>query len=246
MHIFKGVLKTGTVALINLIAGVGLFIGFATMVRADSAPEQQYDMFHLSAEVEIEVVNDLMRVNMVAQSTGTDAAELANNINASMGWAVAKLKQYPAIDTRTRDYQTYPQYERNGSRVKGWVASQSIELETDNFDQAGKAIQVLQERLQVQGMQLVAKPATRKRTEDQLINSALNAFKQRALLVQTNMGAPGYRIVDLSINTQGGRVYQRAAQQRGAMESMSVSSAPAIEAGTSTVQVHVNGRIQLE
>lgn len=209
--------------------------------------EPQYDVYQLSASAEIEVPNDLMTVTLVAQATGSDAAALANKINASMGWAVSKLKPYTAIDTRTLDYQTQPQYERNGSRIKGWIASQSIRLETDDFEQAGKAIQMLQERLQVQGMRMSAKPATRKRAEDELMNKALNAFKERALLVQTNMGAPAYRIMNLSINTSGaGHQYSRGENYRGVEAKMSVASAPAIQAGTSQVTVQVNGQIQLE
>jgi len=211
------------------------------------AAETQYDVYQLSAEAEIEVVNDLMTVNLVATSTGSDPAELANKINATMGWAVAQLGPYTAIDSQTLDYQTYPQYERNGTRIKGWVASQSIQLETDDFEQAGKAIQLLQERMQVQGMRHKAKADTRERAEERLINTALEAFKRRALLVQTNMGARGYRVMNLAINTSGsGHQPRNQEYMRGATSKLSVSSAPVIESGTSTVRVHINGRIQLE
>lgn len=221
--------------------------GQVAFAQDSHSHEPQYDVYQLSASAEIEVPNDLMTVTLVAQATGSDAAALANQINASMGWAVSKLKPYTAIDTRTLDYQTQPQYERNGSRIKGWIASQSIRLETDDFEQAGKAIQLLQERLQVQGMRMSAKPETRKRAEDELMNKALNAFKARALLVQTNMGAPAYRIMNLSINANGsGRQYAQMDNYRGAEAKMSVASGPAIEAGTSQVSVHVNGQIQLE
>lgn len=223
-----------------------LLLGVSNVVYAQShtVAEPQYDVYHLSADAQADVANDLMSVNLVAQATGTDSAELANKINANMGWALSQLKAFPSIDTRTLDYQTYPQYERNGSRIKGWVASQSIRLESDNFEQSSKAIQLLQERMQVQGMHLKAKPTTRKKAEDQLINKALEAFKQRATLVQTNMGAPGYRIMNLSINANGAQPH-RNYRSESAMD-MSVSSAPAIEGGTSTVTVHVSGQIQLE
>lgn len=209
--------------------------------------ESLYDVYQLSAEAQIDVANDLMSVNLVATATGSDAALLANKINATMGWAVSKLGPFTAIKTKTLDYQTHPQYERNGSRIKGWVASQSIQLETDDFEQAGDAIQVLQERMQVQGMRLKAKADTRERAEEQLINTALESFKRRAKLVQTNMGAQGYRVMNLSINTDGSGHYDRQQDyRRGAVSAMSESSAPAIEAGTSTVTVHLNGQIQLE
>jgi len=234
-----------------ILALLCLLISSNVLAQTDGpAPgfiEPQYDIYHLSAEAEIDVANDLMTVNLVATSTGSDPAELANKINATMGWAVNQLRPFTAIDSQTLDYQTRPQYERNGSRIKGWVASQSIQLETDDFEQAGKAIQKLQERMQVQGMRHKAKADTRERAEERLINTALEAFKRRALLVQTNMGARGYRVMNLSIDTNGGNAHYRERDyMRGAVAEMSVSSAPAIEAGTSTVTVHINGAIQLE
>jgi len=225
---------------------ISLFFSIVAHAQTIGAIEPQYDVYQLDAEAEIDVANDLMTVNLVATATGSDPGELANKINATMGWAVGKLGPFTAITTQTLDYQTHPQYERNGTRIKGWVARQSIQLETDDFKQAGDAIEVLQERMQVQGMRLRAKVATRESAEEQLINTALETFKRRAKLVQTNMGASGYRVMNLSINTDGqGRHYSEDAYMRSnTMRSESV--APVIEAGTSTVRVHLNGQIQLD
>lgn len=231
----------------TLLALAALFFSCVVSAQTIGAIEQQYDVYQLSAQAEIDVANDLMTVNLVATATGSDPGELANKINATMGWAVGKLGPFTAITTQTLDYQTHPQYERNGSRIKGWVASQSIQLETDNFEQAGDAIEMLQERMQVQGMRLKAKAETRERAEEQLINTALEAFKRRAKLVQTNMGASGYRVMSLSINSDGsGRGYAEHDYMRANTMARSESYAPAIEAGTSTVRVHLNGQIQLE
>ncbi len=205
-----------------------------------------YDLIHLSASARSDVANDLMTVNMSAQAQGKDTSKLASEINNTMNWAVSELKSFADITARTRDYQTYPQYERNGSKIRSWTATQTIELKSENFEQAGKAIQLLQSRLQVQGMQLSAKPSTREQAEDKLINEALDAFKRRALLVQNNMDASEYRIVNLSINTNNGG--GRAPMHRSVSydSSISVESAPAIEAGTSSVTVRVDGQIQLD
>ena len=229
---------------------VGLLLGwgsacFSASVSADDN-DLHYDVIHLSASARSEVANDLMTVNLNAQAQGKDTSKLASEINNTMNWALSQLKSFPDVTARTRDYQTYPQYERNGSKIRSWTATQTIELKSDNFEQAGKAIQLLQSRLQVQGMQLSAKPATREQAEDKLINEALDAFKRRALLVQNNMDASEYRIVNLSINTNNGggpRPMHRGASYDSAM---SVESAPAIEAGTSSVTVRVDGQIQLD
>ncbi len=215
--------------------------------QANDGDALVYDVYSISAEVEADVSNDLMTVNMVVQAQGKESAQLANDINATMGWALARLQAFRSIESETRDYQTQPRYERNGSRIIGWNATQRLQLKTENFEEAGDAIQTLQERLQVQGIQMSAKPATRKKAEDQLINQALEAFKRRALLVQTNMGAPDYQIVNVNINTGGSRGHMMdAPRMRSSASSLSVESAPAIAAGTSRVFVSIQGRIQLD
>jgi predicted secreted protein len=165
-----------------------------------------------------------------------------------MGWAINKLRPFPTLNKKTRDYQTYPRYDSSQARrLIGWRATQTLQIETDDFEAAGKAIQLLQERLQVQGMRLSAKPESRKRALDALINEALDAFKQRARLVQRNMGSTGFRIIDLNIQTDRamGPSYSDGVATAEIMRSAVVSE-PAIEAGTSRVSVQVYGRIHLD
>lgn len=226
-----------------ILIACSFMLSNAVHAQTVATAEPQYDVYQLSAEAETDVVNDLMSVNLVAQASGNDSAELANKVNATMGWAVAKLKPFTAIDVRTLDYQTYPQYERKGSQIKGWIASQTIRLETDDFEQAGKAIKTLQQRMLVQGMRHKPKPETRERAEVQLINTALEAFKRRSKLVQTNMGAKGFRVMNLSINTNRAQPEFRG---RATTSAISEVATPVIQAGTSNVTVHINGQIQLE
>lgn len=231
---------------IILLGSIALFASQAS-AQTLSIGEPQFDVFQLSADAQVEVDNDLMNVRLVVQATDPNAAQLANKINATMGWALLQLKPFTSIETQTLNYQTYPQYERNGTKIKGWVANQTLQLETDDFENAGKAIQILQEKLQVQSMRLKAKVETRQKAEEKLINEAMNSFKRRADLVATNMGAGSFRVMNLSINTQGsGPQYGQYDNFRGAATRAAVESAPAIEAGTSTVTVNVNGQIQLQ
>ena len=218
--------------------------------QAQVLGETLYDVYRLSSEARIEVDNDLMVATLVVQEEDADAAELASKVNATMSWAIEQMKSYPDVLVKSRDYQTYPRYENSSTRrLIGWRAQQSLELETDDFGSAGKAIQVLQERLQVQGIALSVKPATREKASEVLMQNALNAFKERAELVQRTMGSDNYRILDVDIQTENsGGINPRHA--RMAMESddfgAQSSIAPAIVAGSSTVVVRVYGRIQLD
>ena len=231
---------------------VGLFALALFAIGVDKAVADQhtpvFDIVAFSVDTETDVANDLMSVTLVAQDKNADAAVLADTINRRMQWAIDELTAFPAIRTETLGYQTYPQYETGGSRrIIGWSGSQSLQLETENFEMAGKAIQVLQERLQVQGMQLSAQRSTRKTAEQELIDDALEAFRERAVRIQKAMDADSYRVLDISVNSNDrGSV---PVQARGmAMEASSARSVatPTIEAGTSAVQVRIDGRIQLQ
>ncbi|MEE9334791.1 MAG: SIMPL domain-containing protein [Granulosicoccaceae bacterium] len=204
-----------------------------------------YDVYSLSANAQSEIKNDLMTVSVVAQAEGSDAAVVADSINATMAWAVIQLKPFGRIKTETRDYRTNPKYAGKPARIVGWNAIQMLQLESSDFDAMGSAIQKLQARLQVQGMNLGVKPSTRKQAEDALINEAMNAFKQRALLVQQNMGAPGYRVININIGTDGHSTNFRQIETMS-HDASHMSSAPAIEAGASMISVRIDGSIQLE
>ncbi|MFT6300853.1 MAG: putative secreted protein [Pseudomonadales bacterium] len=218
------------------------------MPVAQANGETLYNVFSLSSEASAQVDNDLMVATLVVQAEDQDPALLASKINLTMSWAVNVLRPYGALKTKTRDYQTYPQYDSGKKRkLIGWRGSQSIQIETDDFQAAGEAIQKLQERLQVQGIQLAAKAETRSSAADALINEALSAFKQRALLIQRNMGATGYRILDVNIQSdQGGAAMYDSRLSGVEMMRSAVVSEPSIEAGTSRVSVQVYGRIQLD
>ena len=218
-------------------------------VSAQETSQPVYNVFSLHSEASAEVDNDLMIATLMVEAEDKDPALLASKVNSSMSWAVNVLRPFGALKTKTRDYQTYPRYDSSKNRkLIGWRASQSIQIETDDFEAAGKAIQKLQERLQVKGIQLAAKPETRAAAADELINEALSTFKKRATLVQRNMGATGYKILDVNIQSDQPHslMYDMAAMQYESMRSSAMIAEPAIEAGTSRVSVQIYGRVQLD
>lgn len=211
------------------------------------AQPSQYNVFRLASSATLEVDNDLMLASLYIEAQDKDPAVLAQKINSTMTWATNILRPLIGIAVKTRDYQTYPRYENYQSRrLIGWTARQSIELETDNFTAAGKAIQKLQEKLSVQGIRLSVKPETRRKAEDLLIEKALNSFKDRARLVQQNMNAMKFSILELDLQTHGQAGAYQDDRMMVAQSSRSVESAPAIEGGTTTIRVQANGRIQLD
>ncbi|MFK7861125.1 MAG: SIMPL domain-containing protein [Granulosicoccus sp.] len=219
------------------------------IAQAQVMQETLYDVYRIASEASVEVDNDRMIVTLVVEEEDKDAAVLANRVNEATSWAVDTLRPYDAIAVRNRDYQTYPRYENSTTRrLIGWRAQQIIELETDDFAVAGKAIQKLQEKLKVQNIRLTVKPATRKKASDILIENALNSFKERALLVQNNMNSTGFKVLDVDVRTQQNTPSYGGARMMSVDQEFSraVETAPTIVGGTTTVYVQVEGRIQLD
>jgi predicted secreted protein len=160
-----------------------------------------------------------------------------------MQWALDQVSSVDSIQTKTENYTTHPKYEQQ--RVVGWRSAQTLSLSGSDFDAIKAAVQILQSRLQIQSMAFQPSDETRRKTEDELINAALDNMKHRAQIVQENMGASGYRIMHLNIDT-GHRYAGRGRVEATMMRSASVETAPAVEGGESRISVTVSGQIQLQ
>lgn len=219
-----------------------------TTARAHGLVEPPQDTFTFSVSSETEIGNDLMRATLVVQGEGEEAAALADEINATMRWALETLAPHESIRRKTSDYRTWPRYDTSErQRLIGWWASQTLELESGDFAAMSVAMATLQERLQVQGTELAVRPETLRRASESLIEEALAAFRTRAELVRTSFGAGGYRVLEVDIDTGGSGADVMMRSRTMAAESADAGvSEPGIAAGSSRVSVQVRGRVRLE
>lgn len=203
-----------------------------------------YNQIRFQASASETVANDRMRAVLTVQDEDDDAAKLADRINQTMAWALAQSKGQKGIDVRSGGYSTHPVY-NNKNALTGWRAAQELLLEGGDFGQISKLIGVLQQRMQLTAVSFSVAPETRAAVERRLIDQALDSFKQRAEQVRKNIGTPGYRIVELNINTEDMPV-QPYPVMRAEVASMKDVAAPSFEGGNSDVRVSVNGTVQLQ
>lgn len=210
-------------------------------VAADN--DLHYNQIRFQAAASETVANDRMRAVLAVQDEDDDAARLADRINQAMAWALAQSKGQKGIDVRSGGYSTHPVY-NNKNALTGWRAAQELILEGGDFGQISKLIGVLQQRMQLTTVTFSVAPETRAAVERRLIDQTLDSFKQRAEQVRKNIGTPGYRIVELNINTEDMPV-QPYPVMRAEVASMKDVAAPSFEGGNSDVRVSVNGTVQL-
>jgi predicted secreted protein len=222
--------------LILLLAALGVV---ATSAAQDDA--NVYDRVDLSASVEREIDNDLLVAVVFAEVEANNQADAANRVNQSIQWAIDRVRAVTDVELETGRYNTRPVYV-NGRRITGWVARQSLRLESRNAGALSELLGELQERVAIESINYDISKAARDAAEDALIAEALQQFNRRAELVARELGRESFRIVRIGIGTSGGRPMPMFRQDALAASSV---AAPPIEAGVQTVTVSVNGTVEL-
>ena len=201
-----------------------------------------YDRVNLSANAQTQIENDIVIATLFAEEQGSDTVQLADLVNQRIGQAIKQLKRHTAIKLQTNSYNTYPVYNRE--KVVGWRVRQSIRLESRDMALMSSLLGDLQQSLSLQGISFAVSPELKNATDDLLIAEALNVFEQRAKNIIHQLGRRNYKIVDLTISTSANHIVQR--QYEVASMASSKMAAPAIEGGEQTLQVTVNGQIEME
>ncbi len=227
-----------------LLPGLLALLGVVLVSTAVAAEEKSltYDRVSLSAAAETEVPNDLLTAVLFAQREGSEASHLAGEVNRAIDWGVEEAKKVPQVKVRTLEYRTHPVY--NKQTLSGWRVRQSIRLESADASLLSELVGRLQKRLAVDSIAYRLSPERRRQAENELIQQALDAFTERAKLIAKQLGRLEYRLVKVDVNA-GGTVPRPI--YRASVMAMRADAAPppAIEPSTQTVQVQVNGTIEL-
>jgi predicted secreted protein len=223
---------------------MALLFSTASMFVAADEDTLTYDRINLGVSAGREVENDTLVAVLYAQEEGNSAAQLADQVNRRIESAVKKAKQTPGIKVQTLDYSTNPVYRKQV--LTGWRVRRSIRLESRDSAVLGELIGALQERLSVSNISYTVSPERRKQVEETLISEAITAFTKRAKRVSGELNRPGYRLVEMRINSAGPPIRPRMMRTMAA-EGVSFSAAPpVIEAGTQRLEISINGTIELK
>ena len=227
-----------------LLPGLWVLLGVVLSSAGVAAEEKPltYDRVSLSAAAESEVPNDLLTAVLFAQREGSEASRLAQEVNRAIDWGVEEAKKVPRVKVRTLEYRTHPVY--NKQTLSGWRVRQSIRLESADASLLSELVGRLQKRLSVDSIAYKLSPERRRQAENELIERALAAFTERAKLIAKQLGRPEYRLVKVDVNT-GGTVPRPIYRTSAMAMRADAAPPPAIEPGTQTVQVQVNGTIEL-
>jgi predicted secreted protein len=199
----------------------------------------------LAAEATREVANDLMTATMVVEANDANPVTVANVLNRTTAEALRTAGEFREVRARTGGSQTYPVYDRN-NRATGWRGRAEVRLEGRDFQQMAQLVARLQATMQLGGIAFGVSPELRRQTENDLIKEAVAAFRARADIAAQALGARGYRIKRLAINSSASFPPARPMARMAPAAVAEAAAPPVFEGGTSHVQVGAQGAVEVE
>lgn len=223
-----------------------LLAGLSVALPALAEP-LNYNQVSLRAEVQQAVSNDTLTVTLFVEDQDTDPAKLANRITTRLNQGLETARGNSSIRVSSGNRHTQPVYDEKRKNISAWRERGEIRLEGTDFAAISSTMGELLGNLSLGDMQFSLSADSRSATENELIQRAIEAFRQRADIATRSLGGSGYRIVNLNLNTQF--MTPRPYMQSGRMMAMAAdveAAAPAVEGGEADVSVSADGVIEVE
>ena len=221
-----------------------LLVSFLVTVAGAAADEgDSYNRVTFGVDSAREVENDWASAVIGVTHEDTDPARLADRINQDVQWGLDLAKAERAVQVRTGGYRTHPISDPKQNRLRRWRGGQDLVIEGRDVKALSALLGRLQEKLQLQSLSFSVSPERRRAVEGEIIDAALAAFRARAERVRAKLGAKSYELVNVQIGTGSSRPPPMPMRAMAVMAE--AATAPALEAGTSKLTVHIQGTIEL-
>ncbi|NJM32137.1 MAG: SIMPL domain-containing protein [Limnobacter sp.] len=207
---------------------------------------EQLPQVSLQQEASIDVSNDLIGMNWQVQIEKPSAALAVKAVNQALEAALGKIKSKKALRNVRSNIQTYPVYDKN-REISHWRATGDLSFEQTllSLKEEGGQVQI-EEPLALQSIVYSISPELAQRTESELLENALAAYRQKAERVAKELGYAHYRIGQISVNDSGNRPMPIAAPRAMSLQAKRFDTAEvAASGGESQISVGVSGSVCL-
>lgn len=196
---------------------------------------------HFSITEYIEVENDLLVVQFIAQHQADTSKEVTNEINRIMKNALNRLNPQDRQYLQTGQFSLHPKYNKDG-QITHWQGQQQLNLKLPETADTEAILSRLQDDLIYQSMRAEVSLKQRKLVEKQLLENAIVQYKAQAKTIAKAMGAKRSKLVETTIAGQNS-----PSPYRPQMRMMATAdSAPTIEMGQQVLSLQINGTLELE
>ena len=213
----------------------------ATSHAADNT--QSRNLVSFSASAKEDVASDLLIVRLFVEHDAREQAKAADLVNKTMAAALATAKQTKGVKAQTQDYRSDPIYDEQ-QKISAWRVHQGLRLESADHDALTALLGTLQATLAIESVGYGVSDSLRETVEERLTADAIKRFSARAQQVAASFGRKSYSVVNVNLDQRGNMPPPMPYAGRAMAMKADVAS-PAIEAGTQSIEVAVNGTIEL-
>jgi predicted secreted protein len=210
--------------------------------QAVPVPAPLQPMVTVSASASASVATDRLQAWLRAETESADPASAANQVNAAMAKALARVKGVPSVKAQTSGYSTQQIGDKKPLR---WRVAQTLTLEGADFAAMAALITRLQDEdgLLVSGTAFSLSADARRRAEEGLTQEAIRGWQERAQRAAQGLGFSGWRPGHVTVQTgEPPRAFPMMRAQVSAASAAPVT----LEPGTAEVSVTVSGDAVLE
>jgi predicted secreted protein len=208
---------------------------------ADTAPNR--NLVSLAASAKEDVASDLLVVRLFVERDAREQAKAADQVNQAMAAALRTAKQAKGVKAQTLDYRSDPIYNEQ-QKISSWRVHQGLRLESADHDGLTALLGSLQSSLAIESVGYEVSDSLRETVEERLTDDAIKRFSARAQKIAESFGRKSYTLVNINLE-QRGNMPPPIAYAGRAMAMKAEVASPAIEAGTQSIEVGVNGTIEL-
>ncbi len=160
-------------------------IGLAAVQPALAQVAPPTTVLHLSATGSVQVAQDQLAAELVAQSTSSSAAIAQRQVNSMMANGMKAAQAIVGVDARAVGYSVVPGDEKHAT----WVAQQTLELRGAD----GPALLDLAGKFQERGLALASldwqlSPPVRRKAHEEATTAALKELQARAASAAATLG----------------------------------------------------------
>lgn len=187
----------------------------------------------------IDVENDLLVVQFMAQHQAENSKQVTNEINRLMKNAINRLNSQQRQYVQTGQYSLQPQYNKD-HKISHWQGQQLVTVTLPKAADVGDILTALQQDLIYQSMRMDVSLEQRKQAENQLLDRAIAQYQAQAKSIAKSFGVKRFKLIETHIQNLAtpGRPQARML--------MAADIAPTIEMGQQTLSLQINGTLELK
>lgn len=205
---------------------------------------------NIQGQAEREIMPDTINITLSVLENGNKYSEVQDNINKKVKSILDILQANKALEISAESYVIYPNKDKN-KNIVNYEGFSNIKIVSKNFDETFKALQETNDLAFVKDTYFSISKKLQKKIKDELLQDAIENFKEKAKKISSLLGQDKYNIEVLNINDSGFGIvrpmmYKASAVSMGANQEIQQKPEMKLIPQKQNIQVNVNGTIILK